>query len=533
MRETDAEDDVAGSLLDALAHEGHHVDDGAFTLDSVAAYRKLRDHQLADPHGYVLLLVEAAWLANDWQQPGGVSITPGVTTTVEFRGLALEPGSLPELYSAVLGGLSRLEGEDLRRARVLQLIGLAANNALALGPKQLIIDASARNGESERVTIDANGELESKRGKPMLPGTIRFALRGVGLGRARIAAERALLEQRCRYTSLEVRVDDTIVSDGPRADLRDDDLGSSAPTRTAVNVSGEPIGVAGQTCVYDTPAVAWIVNRGVAVRDPLADASVGVQAVVEVDLPMDLSRNHLSDCAELEAIRAGIRVAIERVPRPVPPAKAAESRSNVGPMLLGLALAAGIVGWTWVRHTPPPRAEIHIEIEPTTAELIMQCRARSFEACDKLVHDEASLTHAQHRDILEPACDIGVVDACREQRGPDVDCLLDPSLAKCQTPGAAPPSSLPRKLGSAQIKLGIDGVKPAVEGCAAQYGAAAGTVVIIRFVLEGSTGSVRAAEAKDEHAGTKLGECVEAAAKQATFAKFQASRQGFSFKFRL
>jgi predicted Zn finger-like uncharacterized protein len=122
---------------------------------------------------------------------------------------------------------------------------------------------------------------------------------------------------------------------------------------------------------------------------------------------------------------------------------------------------------------------------------------------------------------------------------PDVDCLLDPSLPKCKGGGSkassdkkAPvDSSLPAKLGTNDIKTGIDGVKGAAKICGSKHGAAAGTKVGIKFSVTGSTGAVSSASAMGEHAGTPLGKCVEDEAKKAKFPKFQADQQGFQFNF--
>jgi hypothetical protein len=53
---------VAGSLLAELEAGGQLIDTGSFTIDSQQARAKLREYLLADPHAYVLLLVEAAVL---------------------------------------------------------------------------------------------------------------------------------------------------------------------------------------------------------------------------------------------------------------------------------------------------------------------------------------------------------------------------------------------------------------------------------------------------------------------------------------
>jgi hypothetical protein len=314
----DEEDDVAKTLTAALADEGEHVDDGTFTLDAAGAYRKLREHQLANPHGYVLLLVEAAWLAADPLDQGVIRIVPGQTTTISFSGVALEPDSLGELFQAALGRFNQLEGEALRRARILQLLGLAANNALALGPKQIhptlrgrsallrsgiIIEASNAKGDCHRVSIDPSGALTLEPVGSRQPCRVRFVFSGplLDVFGGRMTAERQLLE-RCRHTRLAVFVDDELVSQ--KADI-DGEGGIAVP----VMLDGRKIGLVRSR---DGSRATWIVNRGVAISDPPTRQS-RMQAIVEVDLPMDLSRAQLLQGPELEAVRQAIREAQAQV----------------------------------------------------------------------------------------------------------------------------------------------------------------------------------------------------------------------------
>jgi len=108
-------------------------------------------------------------------------------------------------------------------------------------------------------------------------------------------------------------------------------------------------------------------------------------------------------------------------------------------------------------------------------------------------------------------------------------------LPKCKGGGGggggggndAPDPSLPKKLGQTQILSGISAAKSAAKSCGS------GATVAVKFSVKGSTGKVISAKAQGEHAGTSIGKCVEGAAKKASFPKFQASQQGFTFKFRL
>ncbi|MFO7565341.1 MAG: hypothetical protein R6X02_22045 [Enhygromyxa sp.] len=308
-----ADEDVAGSLIDALAGQGEHVDDGGFTLDPAAAYRKLRAHQLADPQEYLLLLVEAAWLAAMGPKRGQIEITTGRTITVVFSGVALAPGSLRELFAAVLGISSTLEDEALRRGRILRLLGLAANNALALGPRMVRIEASDDSGASERVEISPNGTLTHGVGETLRPKTIRFSVHGSILDRVRARAARQLIARRCRLTQLGVLVDGELVSRESPIELT---------SAVSVMLDDDEIGLAGQASDSRWSGQTWIINRGVMIQVQSFGGAPGIMTVVEVDLPMDLSRRKFLERPEFHATHRAIRAARKAVPkRQRPPSK--------------------------------------------------------------------------------------------------------------------------------------------------------------------------------------------------------------------
>lgn len=134
--------------------------------------------------------------------------------------------------------------------------------------------------------------------------------------------------------------------------------------------------------------------------------------------------------------------------------------------------------------------------------------------------------------------------ATKDPAGPiDVDCLLNKDLPKCkgkggpgpvaETPTKTPTSpsepavGLPNKLSTTQIAAGISPVKSAAKSCGS------GTTVAVKFSVAGSTGTVVSARPLDEHSSSAVGRCVVNAAKKASFPKFAAAQQGFTFKFRL
>jgi hypothetical protein len=301
---------VAGSLIDALAKQGEHVDEGGFTIDPATALRKLREHQLADPHDYVLLLVEAACIAGDSET--GVHIQTGAMTTVEFGGVTIEPESLRELFTAVLGGLRGLEGDALRHRRVLQLLGLAANNALALKPLVITIDARDASGKIWRLRMDASGEQILEPGLALEHSTVRFSLHGGGMLEGwRATVEREHVFERCRLSSFPIHLGSDRVSQGPDSGMR-----RSRDLPIPVRLAGLPIGLAGHAKDLKTPASCWIVNRGVVMETVELAGPAGIVSVVEVDLPTDLSRQQLLHGPEFDAVMDAIRDAVSHIDRP-------------------------------------------------------------------------------------------------------------------------------------------------------------------------------------------------------------------------
>jgi predicted Zn finger-like uncharacterized protein len=126
----------------------------------------------------------------------------------------------------------------------------------------------------------------------------------------------------------------------------------------------------------------------------------------------------------------------------------------------------------------------------------------------------------------------------------DVDCILNPDLAKCKKGGGSKPSaskpaagasdpSLPEKLSQSDIKSGVDKVLSQARSCGSKHGAKPGEVVRVRISISGATGTVSSAAAQDPHQGTPLGNCVAAALKSATFSKFRSSSMGAVYPVRM
>jgi hypothetical protein len=131
----------------------------------------------------------------------------------------------------------------------------------------------------------------------------------------------------------------------------------------------------------------------------------------------------------------------------------------------------------------------------------------------------------------------------KEDSSLDVDCILNPELAKCKkgsssksgpkAPAGASDPSLPEKLSQSDIKGGVDKVLAQARSCGSKHGAKPGEVVRVRLSISGATGSVSSASAQDPHNGTPLGNCVAAALKTATFSKFRSGSMGAVYPVRM
>lgn len=122
----------------------------------------------------------------------------------------------------------------------------------------------------------------------------------------------------------------------------------------------------------------------------------------------------------------------------------------------------------------------------------------------------------------------------------DVDCLLDPTLAKCsggskttkKKTTSTSTANLPAKLGAMDLKAGISGVKAAAKACGPKHGVS-GVKIPVKLSISGSTGKVLSAKASGEYAGKPVAKCIESALKKSTFKKFSASQQGFKYNVKL
>jgi hypothetical protein len=319
---------VAGSLLADLEAGGELIDTGGFTIDSQQARRKLRDYQLADPHAYVLLLVEAAVLGG--ANPVKVEITAG-QVHVELGPISFAATELEQLFAATFQDQDTAQGPERNRRRALQKLAYACNAALRLDPQMIdiIADDGQGGGHHLRLTpTDDRGQLE--RIGPTVGVRVRITENALTDMTVAEPPERELIRRRCAFSSVPIQLDGERVSKGMEfalhVELTPDDLSFSPRARkvTAIELEGHAgraghrIGSAGMRYSGKQPAEVTILTNGVlAERFVLGDAqrpaAPDFGAIVDVDLGKDLGQNKIVRGLELDRVMAAIWAAHDRI----------------------------------------------------------------------------------------------------------------------------------------------------------------------------------------------------------------------------
>lgn len=290
------ENGVAQRLAAALVREAEFVDAGSFTLDPSKAREKLREYQLVNAHAYLLLLVECAWIA----KASAIDLSCGRTSIAEFMGVSLTRAQLENVFTSVFLDTGELRGEALAAARIQQLLGIAANAALSLGPERIEIENVDAEGRLNRMTVASDGSFACEPvgggGSHRTAGDANHAAHAWGpVGRTRFVVtdsretdrddqEVALIRERCRYASFAVNLYGQRMSAGPRRAL----LGLR--TERIRLDDGTVIGLAGVR-PESQPGKLLLLTRGVWSETVTLDqAKPGFVAVADADLRKDLSQ---------------------------------------------------------------------------------------------------------------------------------------------------------------------------------------------------------------------------------------------------
>ncbi|PRP93025.1 hypothetical protein ENSA5_45860 [Enhygromyxa salina] len=215
----------AAELIAGLEFDTQFDSAGSFSLDRDKAREKMRQFQLADPHRYVLLLVEAASLS------GATTIVFDIDSDdMRMRfDAALSYADLDELYTSLFVDRSTVE------IRARRELALACNAVMALNPRWARIESFARgedgqlHGVAATLRPEADDEitrLEQPTASPpqgmadawttihvkdrFRPGLLVRFIHDV---RGSIPEE-VLIRERCAWASLSITLDEAEVSRG-------------------------------------------------------------------------------------------------------------------------------------------------------------------------------------------------------------------------------------------------------------------------------------------------------------------------------
>jgi hypothetical protein len=367
-----APDDVAASLVDELAKAGEHVDTGDFTLDPAKAREKLREYQLADAHEWILLAIAAGYLATGGRGP--VHVHTGARASVQFPAIDVGSVELERCFAAVFEREKGLEGEALTRARVLRLLGLAANAVLSLR---------------------AELELES------VDDVIRIEVHGRGEGRRSVRRERELVLERCSLATTAIFLDDTPISQGPTFTM--------PMQRAEIRLGDTVVGMAAFEQYGVAPAKALVINRGVLVETVmLPDCGSGFVAIVDIDRPTDLAQRQVLRDETWEQLLAAIRAVHDTLPRPRVVAGGSANTDIARPkhrvatavaMVLGSAVL-GLLAVLWLLSDDNPESDPWHD-----------CDEGDLAACTELLERGAVDSYGQV-ELWRMSCEAGNNDDC-------------------------------------------------------------------------------------------------------------------------
>ncbi|WP_146661831.1 hypothetical protein, partial [Enhygromyxa salina] len=208
------------SLVEQLMSEGQLEAKGGFTIDPEKAREKLRQYQLADPHCYVLLLVEAASTSGARQLEFEIDSDD---LHLRFEGAVFSYEQLENIYGSLFASAEATDlVEELQRLRGLQQLAFALNSAMALNPKFARVVSVAADGTGTALELrpDQPDEVSRVTGQPpgnwihvkdrFRPGLIVEFFRSLG----DTLAEVTLLRERCRWSRIPVFVNGKQIS-GP------------------------------------------------------------------------------------------------------------------------------------------------------------------------------------------------------------------------------------------------------------------------------------------------------------------------------
>lgn len=313
-------------LLTELAAAGRVEAQGGFTIDPEQAREKLRHYQLADPHRYVLLLVEAAILLGADKLEFEIDSDD---VHLRFGGAVLEHAQLENIYASLFAQaeqLALLAPEQLSRLRGLQQLGFALNSAMALNPRFARVVSIGADGRGSALELHPSAPDSLARVDAQPPGNhvhVKDRFR-IGLvveflrsldGRL---TEAVLLREHCRWSRTPVFVNGEPISSATAE--------FDADVWSVVDVLDEGRVVGRAALGLHTPAAAGhsqlerpsaeLLCNGVFIETCSLEGRTvsGLRAIVDSRrLRKDVSQTKLVHDADYEAVLAQIRVAQDQL----------------------------------------------------------------------------------------------------------------------------------------------------------------------------------------------------------------------------
>lgn len=310
--------DVVERLLASLEAEAEIVDHGEFTIDQAKARDKLRDYQLADPHAWVLLVVELAALLG--ARAVYFDYTQAEQTQIRFRSGGFTREQLAEPLSGVFAATDGVDAAERARRRAWQKLAIALNALLGRATRIELacLDAAGRGqrmcwtGDPEgRVALDEIDRDPEQAGNHL---TV--------VGTRHVDRETELLRRACRCSPLLVMAGSEKLSHGWKAAFepeqgRDDDQEPTPIATTPIrDEEFRSLGLATQTRSRGKARLR-IQTNGVFAEDiDLEGFRPGFLAIADLDLARDLAQSLVLRDAAFEQMLQWVRVAHDRIEQP-------------------------------------------------------------------------------------------------------------------------------------------------------------------------------------------------------------------------
>lgn len=313
--------DAVERLIASLEAEAEMVDHGEFTIDHAKARDKLRDYQLADPHAWVLLVVELAALLGaravyfDYAMPE--------QTQIRFRSGGLAREQLAEPLSGVFATTEGVGASERARRSAWQKLAIAMNALLGRATRIELACLDAM-GKGPRMTWtgDPEGGVvldEIERDAELAGNHLSVVLGDRG---EHVERETSVLRRACRCSPLLIMAGSEKLSHGWKAlfepERRPGDHDDEAPAIATTAIRDDEYRSLGLAAQMPSRAKARlrVQANGVFAEDiELDDCRPGFMAIADLDLARDLAQNQVLRDAAFERMLGWVRAAHDQIHR--------------------------------------------------------------------------------------------------------------------------------------------------------------------------------------------------------------------------